>query len=543
MTSTPPAPPGGSGPGQPAATGSAADPAATPSADPATGPASGGPPASPVAAGRRGLGPVAAGALVFGTSAAVLVLEILSLRLLAPYLGLTLETNTAVIGIALAAIAAGAWTGGQVADRVDPLRLLGPLLLLGGALYLTVVPAVRWTGDALRGTQDTSVVLLIAGVAVFAPAALLSAVPPMVVKVRLASLEQTGAVVGRLSGISTLGAIVGTFVTGFLLVAALPTSVIVLAVGGALVLVGAVLTVRGRGVRAGGGLLVLALAAGAGTAGAPTGCEVETAYHCARVDADPTRSGGRILVLDTLWHSYVDLDDPRHLEFGYIRGMVSGVEAHLPARAPLRTLFLGGGGFTLPRFLATDRPGSDSLVYEIDRGVVDLDQRRLALRVGEGTGIAVRIKDARLGLAEQPPASRDLVVGDAFGGLAVPWHLTTREVVQQVRRVLRPGGLYALNVIDHPPLAFVRAEVATVALEFPHVALVARPSSLAGEGGGNYVVLASDAPIDAQALQARLADRAPELDLLAGAGEVARFVGGAAPLTDDHAPVDQLLTP
>ena len=71
-------------------------------------------------------GPVAA-ALVFGSSAAVLVVEIVALRLLAPYLGLTLETSTLVIGLALTAIAAGAWLGGRWADGHDPRSRLGLL--------------------------------------------------------------------------------------------------------------------------------------------------------------------------------------------------------------------------------------------------------------------------------------------------------------------------------------------------------------------------------------------------------------------------------
>ena len=86
-----------------------------------TSPGSGSPPPSMPA----GLGPVTAGALVFGASAAVLVVELTALRLLAPYLGLTLETSTLVIGTALAAIALGAWAGGRAADAMPPRRALG----------------------------------------------------------------------------------------------------------------------------------------------------------------------------------------------------------------------------------------------------------------------------------------------------------------------------------------------------------------------------------------------------------------------------------
>jgi spermidine synthase len=524
----------------------AADRAADPSADLPADPTAdlpADPPVTPVTSSApAALGPVLAGALVFGTSAAVLVLEVLSLRLLAPYLGLTLQTSTAVIGIALSAIACGAWVGGRAADRTVPERAVGPLVLVGGALYLLVVPLVRWAGDSVRGTPGAGIVLPVAALAVFAPAALLSAVSPMVVKARLATLEQTGAVVGRLSGLGTLGAIVGTFVTGFVLVAAFPTSAVVLAVGSLLVAAGVALTLRARSGRRLAGPLTVAGVAAACTALAPSGCQVETAYHCARVAADAARPSGRVLVLDTLRHSYVDLHDPQHLEFTYVRAMASALDAVTPTPRPVDALFLGGGGFTLPRFLAASRPGSHSLVHEIDPDVVALARQRLGLRTRPGDGVEARIGDARLGVFAAPPDSWDVVVGDAFGQISVPWHLTTREVVQQVRRVLRPGGVYLVNVIDHPPLAFARAEVTTIADVFGSVAVLATPDTLAGRGGGNLVLVASTATLPVDAVRAALARRAPTLAVAAGAAARA-FAAGAGPLTDDHAPVDQLLTP
>ena len=93
---------------------------------------------------------------MFVAAAAVLVLEILALRLIAPYVGVTLQTNTAVIGAALLAIALGAWFGGQVADRKppDPGRLIGPLLLVGAALIMLTLPLVRFAGESTRGSGD-----------------------------------------------------------------------------------------------------------------------------------------------------------------------------------------------------------------------------------------------------------------------------------------------------------------------------------------------------------------------------------------------------
>src|SRR3954447_17039158 len=91
----------------------------------------------------RALPQPAAAALVFVAAGAVLMLEILAVRLLAPYVGLTLETTTSIIGAALAGIALGAAVGGYFADRVDTRMLIVGLLIGGGALALLTVPAVH----------------------------------------------------------------------------------------------------------------------------------------------------------------------------------------------------------------------------------------------------------------------------------------------------------------------------------------------------------------------------------------------------------------
>ena len=486
-----------------------------------------------------------AAAVTFLTSGAVLVLELAGLRLIAPYVGITLQTNTAVIGFALAAIAVGAWAGGAAADRTDPRRLIAPLTVAGGALVVAVLPLVRFAGSVLTGA-DAGSVLLLAAIAVVVPAALLSAVPPMVVKLQLASLAETGSVVGRLSGIGTLGGIAATFLTGFLLVAVFPTSGILVGTGLVTVAVGAAVGVLLRR-RSGGtagrvppALLLLAVGGSLLAAVAPSQCQAETAYHCARVVADPERETGRVLVLDTLRHSYVDLADPTYLEFDYVQAIAAVTDSAAPAGEPLSALHLGGGGATVPRYLAEVRPGTESLVVEVDPGVVAMDREQLGLT--ETDGLRVEVADARVALAGEPAGERDLVVGDAFGGLSVPWQLTTVEALQLVDRALTDDGVYVANIIDNPPLGFLRAELATLDAVFPYVALLARDAVLAGEDGGNVVVLASRQPLPLDAVDAALADRGLDWRVTTGR-ELAQFVGDADVLTDDHAPVDQLLTP
>jgi spermidine synthase len=489
--------------------------------------------------------PLLANVIVFTSSAAVLVLEILAGRLLAPYVGVTLETFTGIIGVVLAGIALGSWYGGRVADRLDPRLLIGPLLLGGGALSLAIVPLVTVFGAALTGTGAIAIVGL-ALVGFFAPATVLSAVSPAVVKLQLASLDETGQVVGRLSAIGTIGALVGTFTTGFLLLAALPSRPIIVALGGLLVAAGATLwwwLPRGaaRPARSPAPLVVLAVVGGALTLVLAGPCDRESAYFCARVVADDARPQGRALVLDTLRHSYVDLSDPTHLEFAYTQIFGDVVDTLAPPRQPISALHIGGAGFTMPRYVDATRPGSDNLVLELDPTLVELAQAELGLELPH-PAIDVRIGDARTALGRQPADRYDLVIGDAFGGLAVPWHLTTREFTEQIHTTLRPGGVYVLNVIDYPPLAFARAEAATLRAVFDHVALVAVPARIAGQEGGNMIFVASDHPIPADAITASNRARGRS-DVVATGAALDAFIGGARVLVDDFAPVDQLLTP
>jgi spermidine synthase len=493
------------------------------------------------------LPPAVAAFAVFLASGAVLILEIVGLRLVAPYLGVTLQVSSAVIGIALAAIAYGTWTGGWFADRVDPRRLIAPAFLLAAAATAVTLPIVRWAGELLRGSAAGGV-LLLAALAVFTPAAFLAAITPLVVKLQLAHLRETGRVVGRLSSLGTLGAITATLLTGFVLVAALPTSVILLGLAGSLAAAGLWLFFAygsggswrawwsGRSRRT-GAMAVVGLVGAGLTAVVPNPCDIETAYHCARVEVDPDRPTGRLLLLNSARHSYVDLADPRHLEFAYAQWMGAVVDVWRPG--PLRVLHMGGGGFTLPRYVAATRPGSYGRVLELDEALVDLDRARLG--VVPGPALDIVVGDARTSLARQSTGDYDLIIGDAFGHLVVPWHLTTREFVADVRRVLRADGAYALNVIDYPPTRFARAELATVRAVFPHVAIAAPPAALAGDRGANFVILASATPLPLTALRARLATLPEPVTLLDG-DDLARFVGDSRVLTDDYAPVDQLLT-
>ena len=471
--------------------------------------------------------------LVFFTAAAVLVLEILAQRLLAPYLGVSLEVFTGVIGVILAGISVGAWAGGRAADRTEPGRLIGPLLVGGGVTALASPLIIDLIGPAATGTGPVSIVV-ITTLGFFAPAAILSAVAPVVVKMRLASLDDTGSVVGSYSAVGTAGAIFGTFVTGFVLIAAFPTRPIVAVVGAALVAAGAALW-RGGVETMNAAAVAILFVVGLFVFRGP--CQYETTYHCAQIVVDPVRASGRTLLLDGVSNSYVDLADPTHLEFRYAKVM-GDVIAHTMPEGALEVISIGGGGFTFNAYLAATRPGTDHVTLEIDRLLVDIGRHHLGL----DPGATVVIDDARRSLEDLPDDWADLVIGDAFSGLSVPWHLTTVEFLERVAAKLAPEGVYTLNVIDYGDLDFVRSETATLEHVFSHVAVLAPPDYLAGRAGGNFVLVASDTPFDPAAIVESIATRGGREAAAADTGLPA-FVGDARPLVDDFAPVDQMIDP
>ena len=372
-------------------------------------------------------------------------------------------------------------------------------------------------------------IVLLSGSAFFLPAAVLSAVAPLVAKAILRDLDQTGSIVGGLSAAGTIGALAGTFLTGFVLISAIPTRPIIMIVGGCLIAIGA--AAHWSLNRALPAVSVVLLVALSGVLGglSDSRCDYETGYFCAIIVVDPDNPSGRSLVLDGLRHAYVDLDDPTNLDIRYIR-LFARVSDAMP-EGSIDSLHVGGGGFSFPRYLQDVRPGSASTVLEIDDELVEIVKDELGLVLD--ASLQVRTGDARLAIEDFGDDAFDLVVGDAFGGEAVPWHLTTEEFLREVDRVLAPDGIYVMNVIDGDKSRFARAELATLQKLFFHVAVVHPTSGISTRLPVNQVLIASHSPL-------------PDFLFDDGDGrllstdELDAFVDGADPLRDDFAPVDQL---
>lgn len=232
-----------------------------------------------------------------------------------------------------------------------------------------------------------------------------------------------------------------------------------------------------------------------------------------------------MLLVDGTPQSYVDLDEPTHLEFDYVRLLADVIDA-LPD-GPLSVVHLGAGGCTLPRYVAATRPGSTQVVVEAD------EQLAAVVRGQFGTaGFRLRVGDGRKALSHLRPRTSDLVVADVFVGSQVPAHLATLECVREVAAVLKPGGSYALNIADSGVLAFARGQAAALSAVFAHVVVLGDPGVLRGRRFGNLVLAGSDRPFPLHVLgrvTARSIARARVEDGRA-------FARGATPPTDADPP-------
>lgn len=486
--------------------------------------------------------------IVFISSGCIMVLELVAGRIVAPYVGVSLYTWTSVIGVVLAGITLGNYLGGWLADRYASLRLLGGLLLLAGLTSFGIL-AVDALGGRLPGAWPVVVEILVLTAALFlVPCLILGTLSPIVAKLAVRDLRRTGRTVGRIYAAGSVGSIVGTFATGFVLISWFGTHTIVWGVALVLLVMGLLFVFSGRWPWLAAGVLVLAgatgLAARQDWLRGP--CGRETNYYCIKV-REEERNGElvRVLVLDRLVHSYTSLEDPTRLVYGYEQ-IYAEVTAYRAATDDhLRTLFIGGGGYTFPRYMEAVYPESEVHVIEIDPGVTEIAHQVLGL--SRDTRVVTYNQDARLYLEQEPAERYDLIMGDAFNDYSVPYHLTTREFNERVRAWLADDGLYFVNMIDGPRGDFLRAYVHTLGQTFRHVYLAPTIQGWREASRSTFVLIASDVPLEMALVQEQ--DGGDGFPLLANRllsqDQVDAFLaeGKAVMLTDRYAPVDQMLAP
>lgn len=502
-------------------------------------------------------------AVAFFASVCLMVVELLASRIIADQAGSSLYTWTSVIGVVLAGMSLGNYLGGALSDRADPGRFLGWLFLAASAscVGVLVLAYVFATTTPFAGWHWPAVVFSTVACIFFLPSVLLGTFGPAATKAAVQRSRVVGRTIGSVSAWSSAGSIVGTLSSGFWLIGALGTRSLTMLVAALLAAAGAVLGPRRVAQAAWMALVLVCLVltrvdtlvvAAWSHSGIlrPSGADpfdADSTYQHVRVyeatsEEDDTREL-RVLALDYLIHGYVDLDDPGYLNYDYERIYRDVAVRYAGDKTRVSAFFLGGGSYTFPRWLMHQWPGSVPVVAEIDPLVVEANH--VALGLPRNTPIRTIVGDARNTVDDLPADQRfDFFFGDAFNDLSVPYHLTTKEFARHVAAHLKSDGAYLVNIIDsYESGLLLGAFVNTLQQVFPHVYVFCTERDGVGERRDTFVVAASNQPLDTSGWEP---GHRTEFDgSVLTAANVATLVkkAGGRVLTDDRAPVENLIAP
>jgi len=501
--------------------------------------------------------------VVFFSAACIMIIELVAGRLIARHLGSSLYTWTSIIGIVLAGMSVGNYLGGRFADRWKPERFVGWLFLFASiaclsTLFLNHLLAVKEPFESFRWPTRVFTSVL---VVFMLPALVLGTISPAMAKLALERSNKVGATIGSVYAWATVGSIVGTLATGFYLIALLGAQGVVLMVVLGLAILGLFMGPH-RWVH----LIWIAVVgvaiffshsprASAQDWGYTAGLREYSDYLFGK-DSDyqyvkvyEEKSGKekgrtlRVLALDYLIHGYIDPKDPTFFEYDYEK-IYRDVGIRLATgKKTISTFFLGGGSYTFPRWVHHQWPGSRVDVAEIDPMVVKANYDALALR--RDLNITTYTEDARNALDDLPKDRRyDLIFGDAFNDLSVPYHLTTIEFARKLKAHMAPDGAYLMNIIDDWKYAlFLGSMTNTLKKVFKHVYVFCTEKEGVTAGRETFVVAASDAPM-------KISDWMPgHENAFSGSAltneELAELMkkSKGRVLTDDDCPVENLLQP
>jgi spermidine synthase len=503
---------------------------------------------------------------VFVAAVCIMAVEILSTRLAAPFLGSSIYTWTSAIGVVLAGISLGNYAGGRLADRFEPRRTLRILFIASSATCLAIPTLNGWVGawKPLDAFEWPTRIFLHFLLAFGLPATVLGTMSPVVAKMALNMGLATGRTIGTLYAWGSVGSIVGTFLAGFWLVVVAGVQTSVMLIAGVLAIVAVLYGWRSWYTYAWFGLYLAAVLAFTGpwswsnevanamglrANAADDAIFLEDSQY-QRVAVFMTDETRRTLVLDSLVHSKVNLADPLELEYEYEVIYAGALDRCAAPSAAVRALVIGGGGYVFPRYLELVRPGSHIEVAEIDPVVTRAAFEAFGLP--ESSGVCCFGVDARNHVADLLRRRRDgedvpdfdFIFGDAFSDFSIPYHLTTREFMAMVSRLLGPDGVYMLNVIDiYRSGQLLGALVETCRAVFADVQVLLTGTAL--DTRTTFVIVAAHRPIDLRGVPEDVAGEHGVECALLDHDELAAIVArrGVDVLTDDHAPVENLLVP
>jgi len=481
---------------------------------------------------------------VFLCGAVIMVIELTGSRVLAPYLGTSLVVWTSLIGIILASLSLGYWWGGRLADRRPEARLLGGLILLASlataAIALTKSFVLAYLQSKVTGLHMAAVwstLLLFAP-----PSVLLGMVTPFAVRLRIADTRTSGQTAGNLYAISTIGSIFGTFLAGFVLIAWLGSTNILLLMAAVLALASWLAARSGGRTKVAAVALFLIMLSAAWVYDAQLRSagfvDTDTAYNRVIVFKGAENSTGRLMrVMVTGPHakqSAMYLDAPAALALPYTR-YFRLVEHFVPEMK--RLLVLGGGGFSFPKYALANYADVSVDVVELDPGIITLARDYFELRDHPRQRIIT--EDARTFL-NRNRETYDAILCDTFNShYAIPFHLATQEAAQRMKDALSPNGVVLVNLLSNPDGEcgrFLHALFGTYTAVFPRVLAFAVGDPHDRACWQNIILAAF-----ASAEETPQTSTDPDISAMLAKRFNVPAAAGLPVMTDDYAPVDRYI--
>jgi predicted membrane-bound spermidine synthase len=523
--------------------------------------------------------------VVFLAGIGTMGVEMVMSRLLAPYFGSSQPIWAAVIGLTLCYLALGYRIGGALADRRPDLQLLYQIItwagFLTGFIPLVARPILRFAQQSLSQVAAGGFIGALLGVLLLfaAPVILMATVSPFATRLQLhrveGGLETAGRTVGTLSSVSTVGSIIGTFLPSLVLIPAIGTEATLYLFSFFLLIIG---VIGSRDARYWLMVAIIAVVA-IYTTMQHKSIRAADCYRCALVtekesgynyiqvalqDIPDPNSGidmrvNLILNEGQAIHSiyrlkYKETGDPLDLLTG---GGPWDYFAVAPYVYPNRSVdsvkslaMLGSAAGTVPKqFLASY--GSDMIIdaVEIDPAIIEMGRKYFDLE--SETEVApnyrTHAQDARYWLATTDK-TYDVIGMDAYHQPYIPFHLTTVEFFSEVKAHLNEQGVAVVNAGRTPNDDRLVNVLASTMLEvFPQVFIIDTT------GFANSLIIGVNTPVGDG--PANFADNADAMEVLAlkqvmywamyqGNEPVREFTRDQArfePLTDDHAPIEQLI--
>lgn len=489
---------------------------------------------------------------VFVAGAAVMVLEIMGSRILAPVFGDSVFVWGSLIGIVMTSLALGYFIGGKMADRQPNFRSFSIIILAAGIFTILVPISSPLVLELVfySGLGDQFSPLLATTLLLTAPTTLLGMISPYAIRLTVKDITTIGGISGNLYSISTGGSIIGTFVTVFLLIPSFGVRSIIFSIGVLLIavsLIGLTNIEKIFVIIIASSLMMPATSFIAGTLSIYSGdivYQTDTPYNTLNV-VDNQNKDVRTLWLNSMPHSSMYLNGSNTSVFLYTDYFHIAFVFNPDIK---KVLFIGGGGFSGPKKFLEDYPNLTVDVVEIDSQVVNIAKNYF--NVNDDPRLRIYVEDGRKYLS-QTDTKYDLIILDAYSKTYAPFHLLTLEFLESIEEHLNPNGILASNLISSligDTSDLIRAEYKTVNKVLPNVYLFyTRTSSLSQVQ--NIILIASMNSTNYNKMDlVEMSNNTPKWSKKLGEYALTYFdeevrTEDVPVLSDDYAPAQSLLNP